>query len=231
MARVNPLYSWRGSVAKSDLPSTSRLVAFALLIWVNEGTVSAWPSQKTLAAACGLTERSVREHLGVLEANGWLICEKREGKTDIWTLSDPTVTPEPPAGVSEATPERGSKTPEPASAELSRTEEQRSGANAPSRRDVVWDVLVEILGQPQTKTERGKRNDAVKQLKDVGATPAEIRRRHGNGRRMWPEVTITDQALVKHWTTLGQTENGFRRRPKGGVSAEEVFSQAGVEYR
>lgn len=42
------------------------------------------------------------------------------------------------------------------------------------QRDPIWDALTEHFGEARTKDERGRRNAAVKQLRDAQATPEEI---------------------------------------------------------
>ena len=71
-----------------------------------------------------------------------------------------------------------------------------------ARRDELWDVLVEQLGDVSTKNERAKRNGAVKQLRDVGATPDEVRRRCDAYRIRWPGADLTDMALVNQWSQV-----------------------------
>lgn len=41
-------------------------------------------------------------------------------------------------------------------------------------RDLIWDALTEHFGEVRTRDERGRRNKAVKQLKEAEATPEEI---------------------------------------------------------
>lgn len=41
--------------------------------------------------------------------------------------------------------------------------------------DPIWDALTEGFGEVRTKSERGRRNKAVKELRDAEATPEEIR--------------------------------------------------------
>lgn len=42
------------------------------------------------------------------------------------------------------------------------------------RVDEVWDAIEKEFGPVRTKSERGRRNSAVKELKEAGATPEEI---------------------------------------------------------
>ena len=41
-------------------------------------------------------------------------------------------------------------------------------------RDQIWDTLTEHFGEPRTRSERGRRNRAVRELKEAGATPEEL---------------------------------------------------------
>lgn len=67
--------------------------------------------------------------------------------------------------------------------------------------DPLWDAMVEAMGQgPATKNERGHWNSALKQLRDIGATPDDIRNRASTYRVEWPKVTLTPMALVNNWT-------------------------------
>jgi hypothetical protein len=84
-----------------------------------------------------------------------------------------------------------------------RTETETESASARPR-NPVWDALVDGLGQPQTKSERGRFNRAVKELEDIEATPEDIAQRCSVYRRRWPNITLTPQALTSNWTNLEQ---------------------------
>ena len=64
---------WRNAVCsrESALSSTERLVALALALYADANGAGASMSQKTLAVACGLSERSVGTTLASLRANSW----------------------------------------------------------------------------------------------------------------------------------------------------------------
>lgn len=68
--------------------------------------------------------------------------------------------------------------------------------------DLLWDALVIECGDVETSSSRGKRNAAVKQLRDIGATAEDIHRKAAAYRERWPNVDITDTALVKHWSHM-----------------------------
>lgn len=83
------------------------------------------------------------------------------------------------------------------------------------KKDVLWDTLTAELGEPATKSERGRRNKALKELRDIGATPEDIRSRLRNYRRRWPGVEVTATALAANWTTLNGNGNGHVTLPLG----------------
>ena len=71
--------------------------------------------------------------------------------------------------------------------------------------DPIWDTLVEVCradSSEMTKSERGRFNRAVKELKEVGATPDSIRARAGRWRMKYPALDLTPTALVAQWSTL-----------------------------
>jgi hypothetical protein len=70
------------------------------------------------------------------------------------------------------------------------------------RQDVVWEALTEQMGEPVTKSERGRFNRAVKELKEIGAGPEEIAAKCKMYRLRWPNITLTPQALTSNWSIL-----------------------------
>lgn len=75
-------------------------------------------------------------------------------------------------------------------------------------KDELYEALFECwLRRPYTTkgtitaSERGRLNTAVKELRDVGATPADVRSRWACLRSAWPNVTVTPQTLCAHWNT------------------------------
>jgi hypothetical protein len=63
--------------------------------------------------------------------------------------------------------------------------------------DPIWDALDLHFGPVRTKSERGRRNVAVKQLREAGADPAEIAVAYA-----WCAKTFTvftEMALVSHF--------------------------------
>lgn len=105
--RLSSLFTWRSAIAASPLPPTSKLVAFGLSLYMSERGDSAYPSNATLSADTSLSERAVREHLGLLVEGGWLTRDDRtarggRGQTVHYTA----VIPAPAAPIENPAPER-----------------------------------------------------------------------------------------------------------------------------
>lgn len=95
----HPTVAWLSAVSlpaeiqgSSAIESSSRLVAHALARFVSWAGLC-WPSVATIAAASGLSERSVRTHLHELHSAGWL--ERMDqggscgGHTSTWRVAVP----------------------------------------------------------------------------------------------------------------------------------------------
>lgn len=68
--------------------------------------------------------------------------------------------------------------------------------------DPLWDTLVDLLGEPVTASERGRRNKALKELREAGATPRDVHTRAGIYRSLWPNMVLTATALAANWSSL-----------------------------
>lgn len=77
--KANPFYTWRSAISESDLPAAARHVALALSLYLNERTTTAFPGAVRLSRDTGLSERCVREHLGVLVKVGFLAVKEQGG--------------------------------------------------------------------------------------------------------------------------------------------------------
>lgn len=76
-------------------------------------------------------------------------------------------------------------------------------ATPPRERDEVWDALIEacnIDAEAITADARGAYNRAAKQLRNVGATAGEIRRRAAVYRGQWRDASLTPTALARRWS-------------------------------
>ncbi len=107
----------------------------------------------------------------------------------------------------------------------SNTEEAKasSGAAKPRKQDPLWDALMAACGVDTTqitKSSRGAYNNAVKDLKDIEATPGQVTLRARKFQQQWPTASLTPTALVRRWSELGTgtaapiTEAETERCPK-----------------
>lgn len=88
----------------------------------------------------------------------------------------------------------------------------KDGAQTPSAPtrppDLLFEAVCAVSGIDPThvtKDERGRVNNACKQLREVQATPDEVHQRARVWRRKFPEAHLTPQSLTKSWTTLAGT--------------------------
>lgn len=83
------------------------------------------------------------------------------------------------------------------------TEEKNtlSSASPPREPDVIWDTYIELFNNGNTTAigNRGMFNKQVDDLKKLGATPDEMRRRLANLKATWPDTVHTGASLIRHW--------------------------------
>ena len=190
----------------------------------------AWPTQKRLATECELGERTIREHIEALRALGLIEvvrAEDQRGRPAQYRFLisgenglKPRRLAAKSAGVSGGNGRsligrRTVKEPERANALSSR----------PRREDPLWELLTAELGEPQTRSERGRRNKALKELRDVGATADEVRLRIAAYRRRWPEIELTATGLAANWSLLG-SQNGSASTPEQRADARVARFEA-----
>jgi hypothetical protein len=71
--------------------------------------------------------------------------------------------------------------------------------------DILFDTLAKTCAIDTanlTASARGALNRAVKELRDVNATPAQITAVAKSYRNQYPNATLTPMALVKHWSAF-----------------------------
>lgn len=79
-----------------------------------------------------------------------------------------------------------------------------NGQTRTRKPDEIWDALVEHFDLTVTDRNRSRIGMLVSELKNLGATPDEIRRRQKTFEREWDRKRCTPHALVKHWDHLGR---------------------------
>lgn len=172
-----------------------------------------FPARKTLAARmdCSLDtiDRAVKELIR-MKALGVTV---RPDATSVYTLHRVAASA-PRGGRTHAA--TGGRT------DAARTrpiENQRSEAKASSRQDHVWDAMEGVFGKVANDGARGKRNKAVKLVKQslVAADvpfdecELEIRRRARVYSQRYPSAAFTDIALAMHFDELAPPPPRARR--------------------
>lgn len=90
--------------------------------------------------------------------------------------------------------------------------EPNGSTRAPRTRNVLWDTLTEIFGEPSTATARSLRGKVCVSLERAGATPDDVLKRARSWPRHFDNATLTETALEKHWDRLGRPPLRLERR-------------------
>jgi phage replication O-like protein O len=104
-------------------------------------------------------------------------------------------------------------------------------------RDPLWDALTVALDfEPATRSERGRWNAALLQLREAGATAEQIGRRARLYRRLHPRWELTATALAGHWGELATSSSGAPRhqavdQDERPAATREQTSQALAKIR
>lgn len=78
-------------------------------------------------------------------------------------------------------------------------------APKPARaRDPIWDALTAVFGEPTTRTAQTLRGKVAVSLKQAGAGPGDVVDRARTWPLHFPDATLTETALEKHWDRLGR---------------------------
>ena len=104
--------------------------------------------------------------------------------------------------------------------------------NNSSKRDMIFETLAEVCGYDwkgvMTKDERGRLNKAVKQLKDINATPEEIQLRAKNfvlAYGFHPQP----QSITSMWTKLKSEQPKLTKKQLEDVKRQAMQSGKWVE--
>ena len=117
-----------------------------------------------------------------------------------------------------------------------REEKSNSGLatqdNNSSKRDMIFETLAEVCGYDwkgvMTKDERGRLNKAVKQLKDINATPEEIQLRAKNfvlAYGFHPQP----QSITSMWTKLKTSQPKLTKKQLENIQKEAMQQGKWVE--
>lgn len=198
--------------------------------WINDGEV---PGVRGLALAIGCNERSLRDRIvaGQLLSRGYIgelvdaqlvTVERTVGESFVYIIEEPATVDilSTPTADKMSTVLRTKSPHTPISEDVASKEATKT--RPPRKRDVVWDTLVDLFGEPTNDVERGRRNRTVRLIKQSLAAmnvaeadqAVEIRRRHARWSRVYERATITDTALSNRWSELGPRITGQPPQPK-----------------
>jgi hypothetical protein len=216
-----------------------------------------YPSQATLATRTCQSERAVRGHLGALEEAGIIRREVRRDRrgrrtSDAFVLVGFVDAQQPAdtAGSAETNrqqsyiPTGNNRTSQPAesaaiymnepSVEPSDEPSDLSAAPAarPRRRDELFDAVLDCWlpgrkSEVLTRAARGTLNAAVADLRRVGATPEEVRRRWAVMVAQFTSGRSTPAALAKHWPALEGINDGQQTNHQPGAPGRAARTSAG----
>lgn len=192
----------------------------------HQGRMWVYKSYDNLGDEIGLTGQQVRRSIERLEDAGLVSSCVPRGRTKHYAVNYDHALLDganPPDTYQANSPDDAANSPDnqansPTNREVTETQGDNTLAAAPRQRkpDLLWDAMVEACGintATLTKNERGRINEALKQLREVSATPDDIRRKAAAYRKTWPDVSLTPTALVSHWSTL-ESKPGRVSKPK-----------------
>lgn len=194
------LYVTRDLELDAEKPIT-RLVFYELLRLATVHSNAISNDSKAIASAISLPTQAVSQAIHRLLEGGWL-SETKTGRASRERSRERSRKSRQQIEIEiekELTHENGGE-------HSRKSATQRASTKPRAKRscfrptDPLWEALVAELGEPATKSERGRFNAALKELREIQATPDDVRRRCRAYRRQWPNVTLTPQALVSNWT-------------------------------
>lgn len=253
MTALKPLFSWRSAIVESELDADTKHVALTLSLHMNERGGSCFPSLETLAKETSRSKKTVVRCLRSLRSQGWLTVRAGggRGRTSTYTA----VVPETVSlgnsfqeesvslgnRLEQETVSEGNSFPAvngfPGKPEDVRPRSKTNpnplapAAREPAhrrRRDPLWDALAAEVGEPATRSERGRLNAALAELREIGATAEQIRARCAAYRSRW-SVDLTATGLVANWTLLERSPPP--KRNGRGVDLDALFAEINAELR
>lgn len=90
---TSPRFTWERRVASADGPAnpTTRHVLLTIATHFDRSGY-AYPSMRRLAIETGLSERAVVTHVQIAIGEGFLVCQKSEGRVNVYRLATPPTT-------------------------------------------------------------------------------------------------------------------------------------------
>lgn len=214
--------SW---VWEQDLPTTKKMLLLAIADHSDDEGNNAWPSKARLAKKVGVEPNRIRTLLRELEMAGWIKTHKQRGGTlntptdrrpNLYSIiMDRGLAQEPPLEKGDRGLPRDAPRGLPHDAPrglaqepliISSTSSTSFGTQKRARKpDTIFDAVIASCGIDPTvltASARGAVNKAVKELREVDATPETIVQVADAYRKKWPELSISPSALAKHYPAL-----------------------------
>jgi biotin operon repressor len=204
-------------------PAAKKMVLLAIADHADHDGDNAWPSVSRIARMVGINARNAQRYIRQLEEEGYLIIgQQRGGNMNTPDDRRPNLyrvvlrggagdTPESERGGAGDTPRGGAGDTLSVQGTI-----QTTGAKAPRKRDDLFNALVEVCQidpSSMTSSARGAANRAIKELREVGATPEQVVQAASSYRSRYSEAAVTPSALAKHWPSL--LEHAHPPRPIG----------------
>jgi len=179
--------------------------------YADKDSGESWPLVATLSERLGKGERQVKRLIRELEEAGAIMVRPRyEGgkqTSNLYTvLSHPPVTQMSLGGVTDVT--QGGVI----NVTQNQSQKNQSHSGEGDRRDTLFEAVAEAwMGgyDPKqiTKSERGRINAALTELRRIGATPEAVLARGRAWRKKWPDTPASPQGIVRNWNALAPPES------------------------
>jgi hypothetical protein len=192
--------------------------------YADNDDLTAYPGRALLAKRMGCHRASVDRAVEELVNLGAITKTQRvaDGRytSSLYTVHRIRRTPERPSRTGAPTPTHPCDDPVAPMQQRTRTKEREpkeplaaTPPKAPTKDD-LFETVAQVCGislDGITRTARGQLNKAVKELREVQATPEQIHHKAKAYRTQYPNATLTPTALTKHWSSFAQLERKQQR--------------------
>lgn len=181
-------------------------------------------TERALAAQLGVSREQIRTARKTLEDAGYVrrTTQMKDGRpvsvTEVFDTPPSAGTESVPAQVAgiptDGIPDRREPPPISNEREIVTNENTLRGPR-PRARDLLFEAVAAVAGQQigsLTKSERGRLNKAVSDLRAVGATPEQVRSAAAKYRTTYPGAALTATALAAHWSSIAPVPKESDRR-------------------
>lgn len=164
-------------------------------------------TERNLAAECGVSRDQIRTAVDRLVETGYVVRERIiiDGRPVLETRVYDVPLDEGRLSLPESVGNPDGREPRPVSKTESSKTEVTPARRSSRERDLLFEAVVDVCGQDArrlTSSERGRINRALKDLRDVGATPEQIRKAATKWQTTYPGARLTATAIAANWTTI-----------------------------